>query len=123
MSGIEDIVGDYFSSLFSTLNTDMEQRELNLFFLQAKVIDEMNQELDVVFSSDEVKSAIMQMHPTKAPGSDGFPLAFFHDHWGIVGKQVTQTCLAILNGEANLSALNQTVVVLIPKGRLQNFAQ
>ena len=43
--------------------------------------------------------------------------------WGIVGKQVTQTCLAILNGEANLSALNQTVVVLIPKGRLQNFAQ
>lgn len=123
MSGIEDIVGDYFSSLFSTLNTDMEQRELNLFFLQAKVIDEMNQELDVVFSSDEVKSAIMQMHPTKAPGSDGFPLAFFQDHWGIVGKQVTQTCLAILNGEANLSALNQTVVVLIPKGRLQNFAQ
>lgn len=45
--------------------------------MPAKVDMEMNEQLDQPFTEEEVATALVQMYPTKAPGLDGFPAAFF----------------------------------------------
>lgn len=65
------------------------------------------------------------MGPTKAPGSDGFPALFFQRYWQIVGEDVSNFCLGILNNDHSFDSFNQTDIVLIPKTsnptRLANF--
>lgn len=79
MVGIEEIIKDYFSSFFSSFNMNAEEKESVLSFLQAKATDEMNWELDIKFTSDELKNAVMQMHLANAPRPDGFSPTFFQD--------------------------------------------
>jgi hypothetical protein len=55
------------------------------------------------------------MFPTKAPGPDGYPTHFFQKHWDICGGEVTSIIQRVLNGEENLSSINKTWIVLIPK--------
>ncbi|CAM8882149.1 unnamed protein product [Rhodiola kirilowii] len=53
----------------------------------------MNDKLVAPFTEGEVKRALFQMHPTKAPGLDGFSAAFFQNNWQIVGRDVTREAL------------------------------
>ncbi|XP_057450409.1 uncharacterized protein LOC130741856 [Lotus japonicus] len=55
------------------------------------------------------------MHPTKAPGIDGFPAIFYQKFWGVIGDDVAWFCLQILQGQASLGIINHTLLVLIPK--------
>lgn len=58
---------------------------------------------------------VKQLHPTKAPGPDGLSAVFFHTFWEIVGRDVTEFCLNVLNGDGRLEAVNETNITLIPK--------
>ncbi|KAK5840244.1 hypothetical protein PVK06_009133 [Gossypium arboreum] len=55
------------------------------------------------------------MGPTKAPGHDGFPAMFFQRYWHIVGKEIVEYCLGILNNNEEVASFNNTNIVLIPK--------
>ncbi|KAL4385770.1 hypothetical protein GQ457_15G007970 [Hibiscus cannabinus] len=55
------------------------------------------------------------MAPLKACGLDGFPAFFYQRYWHVVGEDVTDFCLSILNGATDVEQLNQTQVILIPK--------
>ena len=48
------------------------------------VTDEMNAELVKEFTALEVKEALNQMAPLKAPGSDGMPPLFYQHFWSIM---------------------------------------
>jgi hypothetical protein len=48
-----------------------------LHFVEAKVTQDMREEMDKPFTAEEVRFALFQMHPSKAPGVDGFTRAFF----------------------------------------------
>jgi hypothetical protein len=65
------------------------------------VTPEMNEMLIAPFAEAEVKSALFQMYPLKAPGLDGFPAHFFQKHWDLCGAEVTKAVLRILRGEDN----------------------
>ena len=71
--------------------------------------------LDHPFTSEEVRLAAFAIGPTKAPGPDGLPYLFYHKYWDLVGSSVSAECLCCLNDGGSLEAVNNTLVVLIPK--------
>jgi hypothetical protein len=80
-----------------------------------KVTQAMNEGLVAPFEKEEVKAALFQMFPTKAPGLDGMPAHFFQRYWDLCGDEVTEVVLRILRGEDDPSVINSTCIVLIPK--------
>lgn len=112
---IENEFSNYFTTLFTSSTPSQLNVELALQSLEPKVTAEMNSELDKEFSPEEIKSALFQMHPSKAPGLDGLSATFFQRHWNVMCHFVTTACLEILNGDEDLSIINHTYVVLISK--------
>ncbi|XP_075633957.1 uncharacterized protein LOC142606505 [Castanea sativa] len=76
---VEEIIVGYYQTLFRT-NNPTDFMEL-LAAIQRKVTPVMNQQLTREYSEHEVKAALKQMYPFKAPGSDGMPPLFFQ-HFG-----------------------------------------
>lgn len=66
-------------------------------------------------SEDEIKLAIFQMFPTKAPGPDSFPALFYQQFWEVIKGKTLACCLEILNGQKSVKGLNHTNIALIPK--------
>ncbi|KAH9769616.1 reverse transcriptase domain-containing protein [Citrus sinensis] len=115
---VERLLCDYFANIFSTTNPSQTQLETAVAELPKRVTEEMNCFLDQQFTAEEVAEALAQMCPTKAPGPDGLPAAFYQKHWSSVKEGVTTTCLHILNEGGSIAPLNHTYIALIPK--LQN---
>ncbi|KAK0606558.1 hypothetical protein LWI29_000638 [Acer saccharum] len=65
------------------------------------------------FTEAEVKAAVFDFCPYKAPGPDRFHALFYQKAWGVVGKDVTEACLSILNRGVPVKDLNLTNIVLI----------
>ncbi|KAL9235614.1 hypothetical protein vseg_010359 [Gypsophila vaccaria] len=110
---LEDIAVDFFKELFTSTHPCNFEEVLSS--IEPKVTDEINNRLLRPFSTDEVKIALDQMHPNKAPGPDGLNANFFKTYWHIVGGDVSEFVIDILNGTANISHINKTHIVLIPK--------
>ena len=64
-----------------------------------KVMAGMNDILCAPYMNEEVKVALFQMFPTKAPGPDGFPAHFYQRHWSLCGEEITQAVLRIVRGK------------------------
>ena len=88
---------EYFKDLFHTSHPhDME----HIFqATEVRVTDEMNASLLKEFTPMEVKMALNQMHPDKAPGPDSLTTGFYKKYWGIVGQEITCIILGCLNGD------------------------
>ncbi|KAA3474748.1 reverse transcriptase [Gossypium australe] len=71
--------------------------------------------LAMPFIKEEIWETLTSMGATKAPGEDGLPAIFFQKLWHIFGNEVSSFCLQQLNGEMEVSRLNSTHIVLIPK--------
>ena len=95
------------------------------------VIDSMDQvvtegmahSLTRLYTEEEVKTALFQMHPSKSPGLDSMLPFFFQKFWHIVGHDVTTAVLFVLHSGRYLRKMNYTHIVLIPKKRNQNISQ
>lgn len=79
------------------------------------ISEEQNEELLAPFLPFEIKEALDSMHPNKAPGEDGMNPMFYQRFRDIVGKDVVEECLLILQTEEMPLGLNNTHIVLIPK--------
>ena len=78
MEELEEVVAvasDYFESLFHAGACD--QMEECLATVPQMVIEEMKEALSGEFIAEEVKVALFQMGPIKAPGPDGMNALFF----------------------------------------------
>ena len=75
----------------------------------------MNHDLIKDFSAEEVRIALRQMHPTKAPGPDSMSAIFYQKYWDTVGIDVTNMELNVLNSNASLHDINDTYITLVPK--------
>ncbi|KAL8129407.1 LOW QUALITY PROTEIN: hypothetical protein V2J09_018562 [Rumex salicifolius] len=84
-----------------------------LHSVQPRVSSYANEPLFVPPTAVEIKEALFQMHPTKAPGVDVMHALFYQKFWGVVGLMfyIQQWW----NGHVVLEDINHTVVALIPK--------
>ncbi|KAK2648911.1 hypothetical protein Ddye_016400, partial [Dipteronia dyeriana] len=64
---------------------------------------------------DEIKKAVFDKTPTKAPGVDGMPTQFYQKNWKIMGDCVTSACLRCLNDGDFLEDVNKTFITLFPE--------
>ena len=110
---IAEVFVRHFQNLFCA-NSDTEMGPV-LDKVQRSLSDEMSRMLEEPYRGEEITEALKQMHPTKAPGPDGMCALFYQRYWGTVDDDVVATALHILNGEGNISSINQTYIALIPK--------
>ncbi|GMJ13202.1 hypothetical protein like AT1G43760 [Hibiscus trionum] len=112
-SALLNVATAYFKDLFQT-SLPLEATNI-LEKVTPKVTSDMNQTLMKPFTAEEIWMAVKCMSPKKASGLDGFPALFYQKFWGIISADISNFCLAILNGSADMKEINATQIVLIPK--------
>ena len=80
-----------------------------------RVTEEMNTELTKIYTRDKVTKALQQLHPTKALGPDDMSAIFYHKYWDVVGPNITNMVLSVLNSNLPMNEINKTNISLIPK--------
>ena len=71
--------------------------------------------LELPFREDEVFIALNEMDGDKAPGPDGFSLAFWQAFKHFVKSEIMEMSREFYANESFIKSLNATFVVLIPK--------
>ena len=82
-------------------------------------LDQISQQeaesLEISFSENEIHSALMEMSGDKAPGPDGFTMAFWQSSWDFVKEEILEMFKEFHEQGSFLKSLNNTFLVLIPK--------
>ena len=110
---IADCLVDYFKSLFSSSSSCQPTETLST--IQNVVTVDMNSQLNADFMEWEIKLALNQMAPLKAPSPDGMPPLFYQNYWDLIGNDITHAVLLFLNSASLPPHLNHTFITLIPK--------
>ena len=79
------------------------------------VMHDENIALLLPFSKDEFKEVVIQKHPDKSPGTDGFNPAFYQQFWDLVGDDAYGDSLEWMNTLCFPSSVNNTNICLILK--------
>ena len=111
-----NLAKDFFKNLFNTSNPTSTDQVVDL--IDRFITEDMNQWLLREFDALEVRDALFQMPPTKAPGPNGMSAIFFQTYWHIVGNDFTLDFLDFLNSGCMLRSVNFTHIALIPKTKL-----
>ena len=103
----------YYDELFTSSNPSLTVETLEK--IPCTVTKEMNADLVLVFSELEVKEALNQMAPLKAPGPDRMPPLFYQHFWEVMKYDVTNAVLSWLNTGTLPGPINHTLITLVPK--------
>ena len=71
--------------------------------------------LEVPFTEEEIHSALLDMNVDKAPGPDGFTVAFWQFYWDFVKEEIVDLFKEFFEQKSFAKSLNTTFLVLIPK--------
>lgn len=79
------------------------------------ITDEENALLTSMPSAEEIKRTVFSMNPLSSPGPDGFPGAFYHNCWDIVGADVVAFVQYFFQHNWLFPNANSNFIVLLPK--------
>ena len=88
---VAEVAFGYFMNIFNVGTCDRMEECLST--VNHKTTNDMLEMLSRPFSSEEVKAALFQMGPTKAPRPDGMNALFYKNFWHIVGDEVIDAML------------------------------
>ncbi|KAL6327163.1 hypothetical protein AAG906_015202 [Vitis piasezkii] len=71
--------------------------------------------LEIPFAEIEIHSALMEMNGDKAPGPDGFTVAFWQNAWDFAKEEIMEMFKEFHEHNSFVKSLNNTFLVLIPK--------
>ena len=71
--------------------------------------------LEIPFAEIEIRSALMEMSGDKAPGPDGFTVAFWQNAWEFTKEEIMEMFKEFHEHNSFVRSLNNTFLVLIPK--------
>ena len=117
---IAECLVQYYQDLLQSANQHLCTSAIDS--IQKVITEEMNSKLSSEFTQLEVKQAINQMAPLKAPGPDGMPPLFYQHYWNLIGDDISNTVLHYLNSATLLEHLNHTFITLIPKKKNPEYA-
>ena len=109
---VAEVAVNYFETIFHLGTCERMEECLNT--VPQRMTTAMRVELSRP-TVEEVKAALFQMGPTKAPGPDGMNALFYQKFWHIVGNDVSSAVLEFLNFGIMIPEINYTHLVLIPK--------
>jgi hypothetical protein len=109
---VEDGIVQYYKQLYC--ESTPWRPTLNGLPFKTLVSEEANS-LILPFGEDEVLEAVRCMSGDKAPGPDGFTMAFYQACWGVVKMDVMRVMHYFHQYGTFAKSLNATFVVLIPK--------
>ncbi|KAA3483188.1 reverse transcriptase [Gossypium australe] len=112
-SEILSAASSFFQNLFKSKGVADPCKVLD--GIERTIKQEDNEFLLAPYREEEIQAALEGMGPTKAPKADGFPALFYQKYWHIVGRDVTEFCLGILNNNQDFGGFNSTNIILIPK--------
>jgi hypothetical protein len=107
-----EVVRSYFDQLFKA-NTAVHDPILSL--IRPRITQDDNDRLAAPISKEELKEALFQMHPDKAPGPDGFNPAFYQHFWDLCGDDIFEAVKEWLDRGFFPTSLNETNICLVPK--------
>jgi hypothetical protein len=110
---LQKLANEFYMKLFANDNMarDWQQTPISYPVLSQ---DEVEQ-LAAPITQEEVRCAVFNMHPWKAPGADGFPAGFYQKSWDTVGVNVKKFVEKVWNEPSAISEVNHTDICLIPK--------
>ncbi|CAA7027944.1 unnamed protein product [Microthlaspi erraticum] len=110
---IEQTATGYFHHLFTSSNPRSFDDALK--YVTEKVSLEMNSSLTKPPSNDEIRKAIADMNPDKAPGPDGMTSLFYQKFWEVTAQDIIAMVHEFFTSSSLYPQLNQTNICLIPK--------
>ncbi|EEE66057.1 hypothetical protein OsJ_22054 [Oryza sativa Japonica Group] len=113
LEGMKGMAERFYADLFASECCDSMEEVLES--IPRKVDDFINEELCKPYSNSEIKMALFQMGPTKAPGPDGFPALFYQTHWEFIEEEICSAVRSFLARDLIPEGLCDSVIVLIPK--------
>jgi hypothetical protein len=109
---IQKVFLTYFNDIFTSSNPTNIQDAINV--VANRVSPQMKDYLSQDFTATEVSFATHQLKGNAAPGPDGLNASFYQKYWNIIGGDITQTALNILNNGGSPSPYNDNYICLIP---------
>eukprot|EP00253_Pinus_taeda_P008823 PITA_08823 len=110
----KEAVHNHFKSLLSTVPQTLNNMDF-LKSVERKISELQNRELDQDVSEEEIRLTTFSMQLDKAPGPDGFTVAFFRNHWDIIKKQYVKMVKNIFKKHKMGEITKSSHLVLIPK--------
>lgn len=102
---LSNLASRYFHDLFASKNIQNSSSLMSQIVMYIQ--PHHNMELMKEFLAEEVFETVKDMGPLKATGNDGFPAFFFQKYWHLVGRDVVDFYLDVLNQEREIHYINK----------------
>ena len=110
---IGEAMVDYFRNIFTSAALSNFNQILQ--GIETKVMPQMNSTLTQEYTATEVEHALKYMKPLSGPCLDDMSPTFYKSFWNIIGPNVVEASLSVLNTGTIPANFNHTFISLIPK--------
>eukprot|EP00253_Pinus_taeda_P005844 PITA_05844 len=111
---IKDAAHNHFKALLTAAPQQTDSADF-LSKIECKLSEEHNQELDQDITEEEIRAATFSMQQDKAPGPDGFTVAFYRQHWETIKKDFIRMIKNVFRNHKLGENTKSSHIALIPK--------